>query len=101
MSEATTEENLQRFASSPYAPSWQKEVVAELCAARERIRQLEARIKQLEDRIKGAEQEGSATRCPWCNAWPSDEAGDDESNCHGPTKHYDDCEAFTPEGELK
>lgn len=65
------------------------------------VSELVARIKQLEARIKRVEQLGSATRCPWCNAWPSDEAGDDESSYHGPTKHETDCEAFTPDGVVK
>lgn len=89
MSEATADENLQRFASSPYAPSWQKEVVAELCAARERIRRLEERIKRAEFQY----QSFGGKQCAWCG-----KTTDDASEG---TEHYDDCEAFTPEGELK
>lgn len=90
MSESTTDENLQRFASSPYAPSWQKEVVADLYAARERIRQLEERIKSVEF------QYGSGPD-RWCSFCGKHFLG----NSSPQTDHYDDCEAFTPEGEVK
>lgn len=98
MSEATTDENLQRFASSPYAPSWQKEVVADLYAARERIRQLEYWIKRAEP--LGCGRTMGNNTCPWCAESANIEFGSMSVNL-SPIQHSRACVVFNSDGTLK
>ncbi len=55
------------------------------------ISDLESDNARLRALVKRAEEEGSASRCPWCNAWVQ--------NKEHP--HYDECQAFTPNGDVR
>lgn len=53
-------------------------------------------LKRLRDLIRDAEANGSADRCPWCNAWVQCAKEDNAEE-----RHYPDCGAFTGSGEVR